>query len=242
MGNQLGALDRPQYVGFERDSGNVRITIGTDRVMKEFRHNDAIQRVSKLVEIYKKLKEKGVQHVDTLVKHKLDGKHPYVCLEPVGMDTSPASGFQCISAVTCLLKALKVMHSDPPVYHRDIRRPNIMKNFDSDEWFLIDLSDASMTPTCAVTHLREAEHSPRVRQDNHGAEVDIWGVAKYMEDLASRKSSGIVQRPAVRQIARKWMDDHAMTAESALDEIEAARHLFIGRPTAQPEDVEMAVV
>ena len=74
------------------------------------------------------------------------------------------------------------MHSGPdPVYHRDIREENIMKTFDGQGWFLIDWSDASTAPTCAVTHLKESEHSSRVREDDHGAEVDIWGIANYME-------------------------------------------------------------
>ena len=77
-------------------------------VKKEFRHHDAVRRVSKLIEIYKLLQMKKVPNVDTLVKYKLDGDHPWVHLEPVGVDTSPASGFECFSAVTCLLKALEV--------------------------------------------------------------------------------------------------------------------------------------
>jgi hypothetical protein len=50
------------------------------------------------------------------------------------------------------------MHSGPnPVYHRDIREPNIIKRFDGPGWFLIDWSDASTAPTRAVTHLKWAE-------------------------------------------------------------------------------------
>jgi hypothetical protein len=82
------------------------------------------------------------------------------------------------------------MHSSPdPVYHRDIRGPNIMKRIDGKGWFLIDWSDASVTPTFAATNLKPAEHSPSVHQDNHGAEVDIWGIGKYLEELASRVTS-----------------------------------------------------
>ena len=112
------------------------------------------------------------------------------------------------------------MHSDPdPVYHRDIREENIMKTFDGQGWFLIDWSDASTAPTCAVTHLKESEHSSRVREDDHGAEVDIWGIANYMEYLASRATSRIAQPQAVRQMAREWMTDLATSAASALDQI-----------------------
>jgi hypothetical protein len=77
------------------------------------------------------------------------------------------------------------MHADLPVYHQDIQAPNIIKNLDGDKWFLIDWSDASEALTCGMKHLKPLEHSPLVLQDNHGTEVDIWGVAKYMETLAS---------------------------------------------------------
>src|SRR5271170_6800407 len=111
------------------------------------------------------------------------------------------------------------MHSRPnPVYHRDIRRPNIMRTIDGQGWFLIDWCDASMTPTFAATNLKAAEHSPRVRQNDHGAEVDIWGVAKYMEDLASRPSCRIAKPAKVQEMARRWIADITTSAEAALDE------------------------
>ena len=91
----------------DREGGAVRVTIGAI-VMKEFKHDGAVQRVTKLVEIYDLLKMKGVPNVDTLVKYKLDGRHPWVHLEPVGIHTLPKSGFECFSAVTCVLKALEV--------------------------------------------------------------------------------------------------------------------------------------
>jgi hypothetical protein len=112
------------------------------------------------------------------------------------------------------------MHSSPnPVYHRDIREPNIIKRIDGKGWFLIDWSDASTAPTRAATHLKESEHSPRVRQDGHGQEVDIWGVGSYLEDLASRVSCQIAKPEAVKQMARRWMTDLTTSAAAALDEI-----------------------
>jgi hypothetical protein len=116
------------------------------------------------------------------------------------------------------------MHADPPVYHRDIRAPNIIRRFDGQGWFLIDWSDASTTPTRGVTHLKKSEHSPWVRQDNHGPEVDIWGIGKYMDDLASRVMCRIAKPEAVQQMARRWMEDISTTAASALDEIEVSRY------------------
>jgi hypothetical protein len=121
------------------------------------------------------------------------------------------------------------MHSSPdPVYHRDIREPNIIKRFDGQGWFLIDWSDASTAPTRAATHLKESEHSVQVRQDNHGAEVDIWGIGKYMENLASRVTCRIAKPEAIQQMARRWMADLTMSAAVALDDITASIiHLIV---------------
>lgn len=118
------------------------------------------------------------------------------------------------------------MHSPPtPVYHRDIREPNILKRLDGQGWFLIDWTDASATPTIAATHLTEHEHSPRVRQDNHGGEVDVWGVGSYLLALCNRSR---VEKPAeLISIARKWMDDPTITAEAALAEINVSIYTFI---------------
>jgi hypothetical protein len=121
------------------------------------------------------------------------------------------------------------MHSGPnPVYHRDIRDPNIIKRFDGTGWFLIDWSDATTTPTRAVTHLIPSEHSPRVRQDGHGAEVDMWGVGRYLEDLTSRVTCGIAKPDEVKQMAMRWIADLTTSAEAALDEINVRTcHLLV---------------
>jgi hypothetical protein len=117
------------------------------------------------------------------------------------------------------------MHSSPnPVYHRDIRGPNIIKRVDGQGWFLIDWSDASTAPTLAADHLKPAEHSPRVREDNHGAEVDIWGVGKYLEELASRVTCGIAKPEEVKEMARRWITDLSTDAGAALDEINVRIH------------------
>ena len=123
----------------------------------------------------------------------------------------------------------QVMHADPPIYHRDIRAPNIMKSFDGEGWFLIDFCDSTTTPAKGVSHLNETEHSPRVRHDNHGPEVDMWGIGKYMELLASRVPSGIAQPQAVVEIARRWMDNMSTNAASALDDIEVGIHHISAR-------------
>jgi hypothetical protein len=168
------------------------MSIGDTSVKKEFRDGNAVKRVSNLVEIYRLLKEKNVPNVDTLITSSTnteDGHHPHVYLGPVGLDRLPESGLESFKSVVHVLQALKVcydvscirhltpqvMHSSPdPIYHRDIREPNIIKRFETDGWFLIDWCDASTAPTRGVTHLTESEHSDRVCHNDHGAEVDIW--------------------------------------------------------------------
>jgi hypothetical protein len=84
------------------------------------------------------------------------------------------------------------MHTPPsPLFHRDIRWPNIIRNAqDAEKWFLIDWDDASQVPTHAATHLNHKSHSPNVFVDNHGKEVDLWGVGKLVVD-SSRFVPGI---------------------------------------------------
>jgi hypothetical protein len=74
--------------------------------------------------------------------------------------------------------SLQVMHKDPmPIYHRDIRWPNVVKSAnDPTRWFLIDWDDAATPPTFAAKHLDSHCHAPAVFQDNHGPEVDVWAV------------------------------------------------------------------
>ena len=95
-----------------------------------------------------------------------------------------------------------------------------MKKFDSDEWFLIDWSDASTVPTCTARHMKACEHSPRVHEDNHGADVDIWGMGLYMEELASHVIRNIANPDAIKRMAHGWMaNSTTMTAADALHEI-----------------------
>jgi hypothetical protein len=123
-----------------------------------------------------------------------------------------------------------VAHADPnPVYHRDIRETNIMKKFDGSGWFLIDWTDATTTPTHGITHLTESEHSPQIRVDNHGAEVDIWGIARYMKYLASRAACRVAKPEAVKEMAKRWMEDVTTSAANALDELEVRIYCLIIR-------------
>ncbi|CAG8779690.1 6492_t:CDS:2, partial [Acaulospora colombiana] len=148
------------------------VTIGAV-AKKVFRQPDGIEHVVRLNSLYTLLEEKKVPNTDELVDAILGPKYPYILTKPIGLDRSPRTGAELFQAVSCLLEALKVMHAEPdPVYHRDIRKPNILKRRDEEGWFLIDWSDASKAPTQAATHMTREEHSPRVFEDNHGGEVD----------------------------------------------------------------------
>ena len=81
--------------------------------------------------------------------------------------------------------ALQVLHEPPMLFHRDIRWPNVVRHAeDPSLWFLIDWDDAAGSNNAAAHHLDERSHSPQVFQNNHGGEVDIWGVGKLIEDSA----------------------------------------------------------
>jgi hypothetical protein len=70
------------------------------------------------------------------------------------------------------------MHKGPTqIFHQDIRWPNVVKcAHHPRKWILIDWEDAATPPTLAAKHLDKHCHSPAVFKDDHGPEVDIWGV------------------------------------------------------------------
>ena len=111
------------------------------------------------------------------------------------------------------------MHADPdPVFHRDIRWPNIIRMVhEPRKWFLIDWEDASMLPTHAAKHLKKKEHSPRVFADGHGAEVDIWAVGKLFLDANTFASP---LSPAMVSIGQRMREGKMMSAKQALTEIQ----------------------
>jgi hypothetical protein len=76
------------------------------------------------------------------------------------------------------------LHNGPdPLFHRDIHWPNlILLPNDHSKWFLINWDDAAVPPTCAAKHLNPRSHPAAVLKDNHGAEVDIWGLWKLILD------------------------------------------------------------
>ena len=83
---------------------------------------------------------------------------------------------------------------------------------DHSKWFLIDWEDASFVPTKAVAGMNVEEHSPKVTEDNHGAEVDIWGVGRLIITAPKR-------HPQLTALAHRMMDGHILNAEQGLREL-----------------------
>jgi len=69
-----------------------------------------------------------------------------------------------------------------------------------------------MSPTHAVTHLSPDSHSPAVFEDNHGAEVDIWGVGKLILD-ASAFVTGMSE--TIMHIGKQMVEGLIETADMA---------------------------
>jgi hypothetical protein len=76
------------------------------------------------------------------------------------------------------------MHANPKLlFHCDIHWPNVIWDASlHTKWFLIDWDDASITPTQLAVHLDWNTHPPKVFENNHGTEVDIWGAGKLIVD------------------------------------------------------------
>ena len=87
---------------------------------------------------------------------------------------------------------------------------------DSSKWFLVDREDASFAPTKAVSHFRmnSDTHSPKVFENDHGAEVDIWAVGEliFTAPLWTPDS-------ALEDIGQRMIDGHVSNAEQGLKEI-----------------------
>ncbi|PFH46032.1 hypothetical protein AMATHDRAFT_8343 [Amanita thiersii Skay4041] len=159
-----------------RDSGQ-SITYHRNTVCKTYHREENYECFDDLTEIYQLLATKGVPNVDRLRMANENAKEPYIELEPRGLDSGPQSVDDIKNAVKCILEALKVLHAEPRILHRNIHWRTVVQNRqDTTKWFLIDWEDASSTPTEAVPHFNHETHPPQVFNDGHGPEVDIWGV------------------------------------------------------------------
>jgi len=122
-----------------------------------------------------------------------------------------------------MLTWLQVLHhAEHPVFHRDIRWPNVVRYLDNPKkWFMIDWEDAATAPTKAQSHFDSSTHSPRIFVDGHGAEVDIWGVGELILQC------GALDMTSELRDLGKWMQD--LTAPSAREALRKIKDYQLSR-------------
>ncbi|KAF8330078.1 uncharacterized protein EI90DRAFT_3061505 [Cantharellus anzutake] len=218
----LRALERTVKKGVDADMLTLHlddrksIEFFKHKIRKIYRVEDKLK-VSFLESIYNKLKAKGVPNIDTLTR--IEMSHPehgcFVELAPRGDPSGPKSAEDVKNAVICVLEVLQVSHTEPQVFHRDIRWPNVMRSLtNSKQWFLIDWEDAAIPPTKAAPNLDSGTHAPQVFEDGHGAEVDLWSVGIL---ITRAGVSGLPEN--LRSLGRKMVEGSVLSAEQALGEI-----------------------
>jgi serine/threonine protein kinase len=117
-----------------------------------------------------------------------------------------------------LFYLFQVMHRDPmPIFHRDIRWPNVLKSADDPtKWFLIDWDDAATPPTIAAKHLDSHCHAPAVFRDNHGPEVDVWAVGRLIVEC----SKGLLGFPSDLLQLGKDMQSGEVNVSQAFERVQ----------------------
>ncbi|KAF8329796.1 uncharacterized protein EI90DRAFT_3155212 [Cantharellus anzutake] len=172
-----------------------------EKTIRKFYPIEKQPRISFLKSIYDQLKRKRVPNVDFLKKIKTTEDGYFLELGPRDVK----------NAVICVLKALQVLHTEPQVFHRDIRWPNVIQDItDRKRWFLIDWEDAAMLPTKAAPNLHPQTHAPQVFEDDHGAEVDIWGVGELIA------TAGIDLDENIESLGQRMVEGSISSAEQAL--------------------------
>lgn len=108
-----------------------------------------------------------------------------------------------------------MLHEPVQLFHRDIRWPNIIRSLDElDEWFIIDWEDASTQPTKARPRFDSTTHSPKIFEDGHGPEVDLWGVGELILSC-----SALDITPTLKELGRWMKGESAPSASEALEKI-----------------------
>ncbi|KAJ7067815.1 hypothetical protein C8F01DRAFT_577072 [Mycena amicta] len=206
----------PEFQQMERDTCIVEMA--NSYIYKKFIGSSEIQqaKIDHLEHIYTTLLSKNVPHTDRPVYFRRD--EATVILHPRGEDRGPKTREELLDAITCVLQMLECLHRPPTIIHRDIRWPNIIRSFeDRKDWFIIDWSDATQAPACAesTVNFQPHTHCPSLFEDNHGSEVDLWGVGEL---LLTSKVMGL--DPWLTEFGRSLKDTHAdIRATAALQRI-----------------------
>lgn len=199
----------PEFEPLVRE--NCTVEIAASVVIKKYTGTDGVGRADLLQQVYNKLHTKQVPNTDSLT-HK---RGATVILSPRGTQQTPRNEEDLMIAITCILEALTILHSYPPIFHRDIRWPNVIKSLHERKWFLIDWEDAATPPTARVpSHWDRDTHSPRAFVDEHGGEVDIWAVGNL---ILTARIFGLSS--AVVGLGEWMMSDPVPSANEALERV-----------------------
>ncbi|KAF8586390.1 hypothetical protein K439DRAFT_964937 [Ramaria rubella] len=176
-----------EFQPMERNFSTVEITASC--IVKTYTCSDAEARIKHLEAIYASLRHRHVPNTDHIILAK--------------------GG----SARVCRLYSGCVLH-EIPIFHRDIRWANIIQNTENPrKWILIDWEDAATPPTKGDPHFSTSEHSPRIRDDNHGAEVDIWGVGHLITSSTAADLSS-----EFKALGKRVCEEaHILTAQKVLE-------------------------
>lgn len=214
----LADLVRPldaEFEVLEREHSTVEIVC--HYVIKASTGPDKMERAAKLRNTYHLLANKNVPHVD-YVLHEYDTT---LVLQPRGISKPPETEGDLLAALECVLEMLEVLYQEPPLFHRDIRWPNVMRRLDDrHKWFIIDWEDASTAPTQAQSHFDHTNHSPRAFSDGHGAEVDIWGVGELIVRCGSLHIS-----EKLRNLGKRMQSNTPLSVQEALKEVKSLQAL-----------------
>jgi hypothetical protein len=199
-----------EFQKLKRENSNVEIA--GRRIVKEFTSPDRYERLDRLCRIYHLLKEQKAPNTDHL-EHMYKEKATVV-LSPRGIERLPETEDQLLSALKCVLECLQIIHK-ATLFHRDIRWPNVIKALrNDDEWFVIDWEDAACPPTKAMPHFNRKTHSPNIFLDEHGADVDIWGVGKLINSCKILHLS-----PEILDLGKYMQSADPPTADQALERV-----------------------
>ncbi|THU96248.1 hypothetical protein K435DRAFT_839132 [Dendrothele bispora CBS 962.96] len=203
----LMPLREPEFIPMERDNCTVELT--SRHVIKRYTCSDALERIERLKNIYHWLTEMRVPNTDSV--HCISDET--IVLQPRGHRELPKTEKELVEAVRCVLQVLKAIH--PVLLHRDICWPNVIRSKDDrSKWFLVDWEDAAKAPTKAIPRFVFGSHSPRVLQDGHGGEVDIWGVGHLITE------SGVISLSSELRRIGLWMKEQSPSVEEAWVKLE----------------------
>ncbi|GJJ15907.1 hypothetical protein Clacol_010185 [Clathrus columnatus] len=194
-----------EFEALERDNSTVEIV--SYAVIKTYRDT---KRVEHPRNVYVLLEEKKVPNTD----RPLLTEGGRIILSPRGISQVPKMQRELLGAVACVLETLEVIHTIP-LFHRDIRWPNVMRRLDDDNrWFLIDWEDAASPPTFAQPSFAHETHSPTIFVDGHGTEVDMWGVGGLI-----LRCEGLDVSSELRELGRWLQEMPAPSAQEALNKV-----------------------